>query len=63
MCAKAKSESKVIEFFQYETLEGRNVDGTPRESYTCKGYEKAKTVHQIADEVYGKLEPTEKGVC
>ena len=62
MCALYKSDSKVLEFFQFDTFEGQKADGTPRESYGCKGFEKAKKVDclKVADELYGKLQPTEK---
>ena len=61
MCARHKSDSKVLEFFQFDTFEGKNLDGTPRESYGCKGFEKEKVdCLKIADELYGKLQPTEK---
>ena len=59
MCARYKSDSKVLEFFQFDTFEGKNIDGTPRESYGCKGFEKVDCL-KVADELYGKLEPTER---
>lgn len=51
------------EYFEYKTLKGHDHLGNLRPTYSCDAFEKKKDVYQICDEVYGKLEPTEKEVC
>jgi len=46
-------------YYTKEELKGHDNLGNIRHTYGCREFEKNKDVHQICDEVYGKLEPTE----
>ena len=59
MCERA-NDTQTGEFFEYKTLKGHDTQGNIRYSHGCDAFEKKKDAFQICDEVYGKLEPTEK---
>lgn len=57
MCERG-NDTQTGEFFEYKTLKGHDCQGNIRYTHGCDHFEKKKDVHQICDEVYGKLEPT-----
>lgn len=59
MCERA-NDTQTGEFFEYKTLKGHDYQGNIRYSHGCDHFEKKKDVYQICDELYGKIEPTEK---
>jgi len=63
MCEKGQNDTSKGEYFEFKTLKGHDTKGNIRYTHSCDAFEKKKDVHQICDEVYGKLEPTEKEVC
>lgn len=60
LCEKGQNEGLKGEYFEYKTLKGHDYLGNLRPTYSCDAFEKKKDVHQICDELYGKIEPIER---